>query len=522
MIAVRAVVILSLGVSGIFASLYHLQMLQQNGYYPSRYIRWLKKSFSPKFSVAVAAAAIWVVICFLPRGVARVLLPAASALTLLRIPIAVNKQKKSVKRLVFTSRVKRLAAGEAAIYLALFALSFAVPERAALIAAAAVSFFPSVPVLAAWGLLYPAERCVYRRYVNDARRRLRGMPGLTVIGVTGSYGKTGTKNMLGRMLGEKYNTLITPESYNTPMGVVKTVRGSLTPETQIFVCEMGARNPGDIKKLCEIVDPDIGIITSVGPQHLETFGSIENVLATKLELADWILAKGGRVYINGDNGYLRTVAGRAGVVTYGESGDCDCKIASVTASKEGAALTLEKGGAEIKLETKLLGRHNALNLAGAAAAALDLRVPESGVKYAASTLKPVPHRLEPKPYSGGSLLIDDAYNSNPEGAAEAMRVLGTFGGMKKIAVTPGLVELGKDEYAYNRRLGEQAAAVCDILILVGETRAVPIKEGALAAGFDGEKIHIVPTFMKAAELLRTLCDGNTAVLIENDLPDVYV
>lgn len=506
-------------VTAVFASLKQLQMLQQNSYYPSRYFGWLRGAVSPKALIPAVGLLLSVLFLVLHTSWTKWGMLLLALLFLWRIPAAVNDQKHAVKRLVYTARIKRMLAAEVLLLCFLLVLGYWFPAGRLL--TALFIFAAPLLVLGGWCLTLPIEKCLAAHYVRDAKRRLRAQPALTVIGITGSYGKTGTKYILGRILSEKYNTLITPESYNTPMGVVRTVREQLTAGTQIFIAEMGAKNRGDIAEICRIADPDIGLITSVGPQHLDTFGSVETILQTKLELADHVLAKGGRVYVNADNEYLKSKRGAAGYVAFGTA-EADCRLQDYRYSKEGLQLTLQKGETTFSLRSRLLGAHNALNITGAVALALDLGVSVKDIQYAVSTLKPVPHRLEIKPFLGGSTLIDDAYNSNPVGCLEAVRVLGSMEGMQKILVTPGLVELGKQEYAYNYNLGQQAARYCDKIILVGEQRAVPLRKGAEDTGFPPEQIFVVPAFKAALALLQTMCNADTAVLFENDLPDNYL
>lgn len=506
-------------VSGLFASIKQLHMLQQNSYFPARYLGWLRGTFSARWLLPFLGFAAGCVFVLLGGAWAVFGLCALALVFLLRIPAAVRFQKRAVKKLVFTARVQRMLAAECLLLILLLVAAGFFPACG--LPVLLFCFAAPVLTLCGWAVTLPLEKAFAAYYVADAKKRLRAQPGLTVIGITGSYGKTGTKYILGRILSEKFNTLITPESYNTPMGVVRTVRESLTAGTQVFIAEMGAKQRGDIAEICRIADPDIGLITSIGPQHLDTFGSVENILRTKLELADHVLAKGGRVYINTDNEYLQSKRGAAGYVAFGTA-DADCLLKAYSYSKDGLQLTLQKGAETFSLHSRLLGAHNALNITGAVALALDLGVPVKDIQYAVSTLKPVPHRLEIKPFLGGSTLIDDAYNSNPVGCMEAVRVLGSMEGMQKIIVTPGLVELGKQEYEHNYNLGRQAAKYCDKIILVGEQRSVPLRKGAQDAGFAAENLFVVPAFQAALTLLQGMCNAGTAVLLENDLPDNYL
>ena len=517
-------------VTALFALTRQIHMFQQNSYYPSRYMGWLKtagfwRALGAGLLTVGCGALLWV------AGP----LPFCGGCLLMglaRIPFAVSGQKKAIKPLVFTARVKRMYVTAALLFTALILLAAFLPGLSQKILIHLILVLgwctPSV-LLIVFCCNQPVEKGVARWYVNDAKRILRDCRDLKVIGVTGSYGKTSTKYILGRLLSERYNTVITPESYNTPMGVVRTVREKLKPGTQIFVAEMGAKNVGDIREICEIADPAIGVITSIGPQHLETFGSIENVAKTKFELADHVLAKHGTVFLNTDNPYIAEKSENipeASQITYGIRPDKnapapDFYADSLTYGRNGSQFEIVGDGRRIPVTTRLLGRHSVLNILAAAAVGFHLGLTDSEVKYAVSQLKPVAHRLELKPFLNGAVLIDDAYNANPEGCLEAVRVLGSFEGLKKIIVTPGLVELGEKEYDCNYQLGLAAGKTCDVVILVGEKRAVPMADAVATLDFPKENLHIVKSFAEAMELLRRIADKNSAVLFENDLPDNY-
>ena len=196
-------------------------------------------------------------------------------------------QKRSIKKLVFTSRIKRLYVTGVLLFALLIA--FAVLTKAGFLnrlfisAVLLLSYVTPLLTLALWGIMVPVEKRIAKYYVDDAKKILASIPKLKVIGITGSYGKTTTKFILTRILSEKFNVVCTPQSFNTPMGVVRTVRTMLKPQTEIFVCEMGAKQNGDIKEICDIANPHYGLITSVGPQHLESFKTVDNVFSTKFE-----------------------------------------------------------------------------------------------------------------------------------------------------------------------------------------------------------------------------------------------
>ncbi len=516
-----SVVLALVGIS--FLQVRHLQMLQQNSYFASRYTKWLIGSFSVlKVLPFVTLIALLVFGLTFGEVTFTESIPFFSAATLWLGVVALKKNNRSIKRLVFTARIKRTLVFSILLLAALGVLGLVFTGLLKCILLGVfylLAFCPPALTYISLFALKPIEKCVANYYINDAKKLLSSHKNLKVIGITGSYGKTGTKYILSRILSEKYNVLMTPESFNTPMGVVRTVRERLRGDTEIFVCEMGAKNIGDIKEICDIVHPDSAIITSVGPQHLETFGTVENVLKTKFELRDAVAKKDGLVLANGDNKYI---ADQTGVTLYGTKDNSLFRAENVTGSRNGVTFDLVFGDERVTVSSKLLGSHNVQNITGAAALAFKMGVSLKNIAFAISRLAPVEHRLEMKPSVNGSLLIDDAYNANPEGSLEATRVLSSFEGMTKVIITPGLVELGDEEYEYNKNLGKAAASVCDKIIFVGENRSKPLKEGALEQGFNEENIFVAKSFLEAMEIYTKLADSNTVVLLENDLPDNYL
>ena len=516
---------LLLGVSAVFSLYRQLQMLQQNSYFPSRYYGWLRSGY------AVEAALSALLFCgaslLYGNGKNLPFLLLAAAAAGYRLFAAVRQHKKSIKKLVFTARVKRLYA--AAILLLGISLSIVEISKNSLAAAVFQTVFAALacvtPLLAlcSWIITYPIERAVSRWYIRDAERILADRGGITVIGITGSYGKTTSKFILKRILSEKFNVVATPQSFNTPMGVVRTVRNDLKPQTQIFICEMGAKKIGDIKEICDIVHPDLGIITSVGPQHLDTFRSVDNVFKTKFELADAVRQKNGEIFINGSSPGISERADKTGGCRiFGMSPSCEFYAENIRAGRFGSEFDLILSGERIAVSTRLLGEHAVCDIVGAAAVAFRLGVSPEQIAFAISQLKPTEHRLELKNGPRGSLLIDDAYNSNPEGCIGAVEVLGSFEGMRKVIITPGLIELGEKEYECNYNLGLAAAKVCDTVILVGKNRSAPLREAVESTDFNPSELYVVSSFAEAMALYAPSADENSVVLLENDLPDNYL
>ncbi len=511
-------------VSCIFASVKQLQMLQQNSYFPSRYTKWLLGSFTVELTLE---AILFCLISFKNYDFGIILIFAMSVILLaVRAISAIKTHKKSIKKLVFTSRIKRLFGAQILVDVILFALYILFNNGLAGEICSTVLFMLCLVtplfILLSWSLTLPIEKAFSRYYINDAKKILKSHKSLKVIGITGSFGKTTTKFILNRILSEHFNTVCTPQSFNTPMGVVRTIRGELKPQTQVFVCEMGAKNVGDIKEICDIVSPDFGIITSVGEQHLDTFKSVDNVFKTKFELEQAVTKKGGITFVCADSDTIgnRVKSDSNTVIRFGK--DTEYFADNISCGAFGSRFTLHLNGTDIVCETKLLGLHSISDILGAAALSFRLGVTPEEIRFAVASLKPTEHRLELKSFQKGSLLIDDAYNSNPVGCLEAVRVLGSFDGMKKTIITPGLIELGEREYDANFALGLEAAKYCDIIILVGKNRSKPLYEGARSADFPEDKIFVAASFREAMDIYLSDLTRDSVVLLENDLPDNYL
>lgn len=291
--------------------LYYMHMFQQNSYKMLVQCKWYAKNIA---NVAIRGmfAVIGAIFLFLPQNF---LMGAVISNILCLI---VNLPRKAKKPLVFTTRVKRMIVSAVIMVGIIFALEsflYTENEKSSLLVSFTLILAPLF-VLITNIINKPVELCVKNYYINDAKKIIASMPNLIVIGITGSYGKTSTKFFLEKILSSKYNVLMTPESYNTTMGVVKTIRESLKPTHEIFICEMGAKGIGHIKEICDIVKPKFGIITSIGPQHLESFKTIENIITAKFELCD-ALPNDGVIFLNGDNEYIRNNKINKKAVYYG-------------------------------------------------------------------------------------------------------------------------------------------------------------------------------------------------------------
>lgn len=510
---------------------YDIQMFQQNSYRISRYYKWLKNNYANAWRLIDLACVFFLLSTLLPPA-AGVLLAMGAAC----VKVYIILHKKYKKPLVFTTRVKRLYTVTALISLGVVltgvfhikpsevywgsytGISLVISEIFL------ISFFSWICVIMADFILIPIEDAIKKHYINDAKRILDGMPDLTVIGITGSYGKTSTKHYLHRILSEKYDVLMTPGSFNTPMGVVRTIREQMKPFNQIFICEMGAKQKGDIKEICDIVHPTIGIITAVGPMHLESFKTIETVQSTKFELADALPANGLAV-VNNDFEYcanrpISNTYEERYAVTNPDGAQFVAKNIKYTAN--GTSFTVVgPDGLEIPITTNLLGECNVSDLLAAICVALYLKIEPTKIQYAVNTIAQVEHRLSIKRTPGNVTIIDDAFNSNPAGSKMAVDVLSQFTQGKRIIVTPGMIELGEKQYELNKILGNHIGERLDVAIIVGEYNKDALMDGINEKGFNKENLYTAESFNKAQEILSKIMKPGDTVLYENDLPDTF-
>jgi len=490
---------------------FYMHMFQLNSYFFKKQMHWMKKNILKVLIHILLVAMPTVVLLIFKNKVANIF-----STILLAISIIYNLPKgKSKIPLNFTNRVKRMFFTE--IILIIIAIAF----NRTIITFAVLNIISSFICIIANVINYPIELLIKKRYINEAKKILKEMPNLTVIGVTGSFGKTSVKNFLVKTLSAKYEVLTTPKNYNTTMGVVKTIRENLKPIHQIFVCEMGATKLGDIKEICDIVKPKLGIITSIGPQHLQSFKSIENVIKTKFELADAVKKNGGVIFLNFDNEYIAKQKLDIEYKSYGINNESlDYNAYNLISSSKGLSFKMNDSNEEIEFKTKLIGKHNIENITAAIAIANYLGVPMKSIVTKIREIQSVEHRLQILPH-GNLTIIDDSYNSNPVSSKSALDTLAEFEGTK-IIVTPGLIELGNDEEKYNFEFGEYITNICDYVYLVGEKQSKSILDGINSKNFDKNKVFVVNTPNEAVKQISRLnLSGNVTVLLENDLPDNY-
>lgn len=374
-------------------------------------------------------------------------------------------------------------------------------------------------------IMVPIENKINQGFYNSAQGKIKAREDLTVVGITGSFGKTSTKFIVGTILGERFNVLNTPESYNTPMGLSKVINNDLNDDHEVFIAEMGARNIGDIKEVAELCQPNLGVITSIGPVHIETFKNVDNIMKTKYELIEELPSDGVAIF-NYDNEHLKKLADKTfkEKLLYGleDIENLDIYADDIEVSESGSSFTLrDKKGNSVRCTTRLLGKHNIYNILAGVCVALSLGMNFEEISRGISKIEPIRHRLNIIDSGTGVIVIDDAFNSNPIGTKAALEVISQFKEGRKIIVTPGMVELGAMEEAANREFGMDIGKVCDYAILVGEKRSKPIYEGLMEVNFNPDNIFVVSSLEEATERLGRLTRPKDVVLFENDLPDNY-
>ena len=496
-----------------------LHILQLENYYNDRYAFWMKKNLKNVIDIKVVGLMVIPIIIFIIGKINIAFLVEILAYLCL---IFTSKRKKEKKPFVVTSRIRRMYF----TYLVLIAILVIISNLMNYIIGLGIANFISI---IAYTFVYivnlinrPIEKYIRHGFCKKASEKLNSIKNLKVLGITGSYGKTSTKYIVNTMLSQKYNPLMTPESYNTTMGVVRTINEKISPINNLFVCEMGAKYTGDIKEICDIVHPDYAIITAIGPQHLDTFKSLDNVRKTKLELVD-SLPEDGIAFVNWEDENIRNSNISKTIVKYGLNSDSDYYAKNIEINERGSEFDVVIPDKEsIHIKTKLLGLLNILNIVCAVAVSDKLGLSEEEIKLGAKYIKPIKHRLELKQNPNGSIIIDDAYNSNNRGAKMALEVLKNFKNRQRILITPGIVELGDKAEEINKELGRNAAESSDFIILVGEEQAKPIYKGIKEKGYSNDKIFIAKNLDEGLAKMNEIMTANSVILLENDLPDNYL
>lgn len=354
-----------------------------------------------------------------------------------------------------------------------------------------------------------------------ARAKLRYLQvrGLVVVGIAGSYAKTSTKHIMHQLLSPYIPTLATPDSVNTALGIAIAVLTRLTAKHKLFIAELGAYVAGDIADLVRYVRPKYGILTPLGTEHLERFGSLENVIAAESELMTTLPID---VLCCDTNTLLLPDSAKTSRVSYyGFFPNSAYDISNVSVTRAGTECILTVGDTPRKIFIPLYGKHNILNILPTFWVGEKLGISTEHVLAYTGTLKPVPHRMEPTLTENNVLILDNGYNTNPDSSKASLAVLEQVKAAKKVVVTPGFVEMGEKQYAYNIDFGKRIAGVADTVAVTGKTNRKAILEGLSAVKFPKKNIVLADNERHATKLLRKKLVPNSVILFEGGTPEVY-
>jgi len=439
-------------------------------------------------------------------------LALAALLVLARLPYGLPVRGRSA-RFTLTTRVKRLLAAWVVVHLV------AAVGLAALLGAAgpALVLLLSAPLTdLALSIMAPIEKAISTRFVVQARKRLAQV-GPRVVAITGSYGKTSTKNYVAHLLSGTYTTVASPASFNNRLGLSRAVNDKLVPGTEVFVAEMGIFGAGEIRELSTHFPPDIAAITVIGESHLQRMRSTDVIFRAKAEITE----RARTVVLPIDDERLASLAAQCAeqgkrVVSVSLNPAADADVVMDARGEGRASIRLGRGASPVPVAVASTG--HAVNIAVAAGIALAADVPVATIAARLGSLPGSQHRAEVQQAPSGALIIDDTYNSNPVGALRALEgaaQLSAERGGELVVVTPGMVELGPVQAERNRAFAAAIAAAGGTLFAVGRTN-----RAALVAGF-GPSARVADSRAAAVRAAVELAADRGVILYENDLPDHY-
>lgn len=485
------------------ASLRWLRVAQREHYLPRTVTRFARRWWSihagNRALLIVALLALGFAFVYPPAGLVGALVVAGG-------PLGLSVTGRTAP-LRWTTRLRRLSYSLAAIAAGLIVAGELWGRGVEVMLG--IGLFLPVLVDAALGVVAPIERRLSARFVEQATRTLAQV-GPTVVGITGSYGKTTTKTYLARLLRDSHATVASPASFNNRLGLARAINENLAVGTEVFVAEMGTYGKGEISGMCEWIKPAVGVLTAIGPVHLERFGSLDKIVEAKSE----ILTGARTAVINVDDPRLAALADRTEV----EVVRCSIRDPQADVYIDAA----ETGGVFVRgtrVATLTDPSVFPINLACAIGAALAVGAPVEGVAPAIDDLPGARHRQTISVSDLGFTIIDDTYNSNPAGARSALATLQRVAsGHRRVLVTPGIVELGASQYAENVALGAQAARDLTDVVIVGRTNRAAWLEGTS----NGQaSVIVVSSREDAVGWVRSNLGDGDVVLYENDLPDHY-
>ena len=502
-----------------------LHMFQQNRYEIRRYWPWLLEHIQLDIKQSIKWVVIYVSyisIAFIANSYPSIGATLVILLTLLLSYqfIRVEQRMNYIKKLNMTSRVKRQIVVMVGLVLITLYFIFMLDWMW-------IALFTPIMIGIIWLYIIlmalitlPFEGLVKYYFIHKAKMILNQQSRLIKIGITGSYGKTSSKNILNEILSEKYYVLSTPASFNTPMGLTITIREQLKAIHQVFIAEMGADKVGEIDFLSKFIRPQYAIITSIGPQHLNTFKTLENIISEKMRLVENLPVSGVCV-INFDYETVRNyrIKNNCKIIRYAIDHDADFMAKNIEYSPNGSNFIVVCSEGEYPFSTRLLGKHNISNILAGIALGRELGLSWELLQKAVSNVNYVEHRLQLKKINGFNY-IDNAFNSNPEGARMSLEVLKLMPNHRYI-VTPGMIDLGVKQHELNKQFGIQMKDNVDTVLLIGRKQTLPIYEGLKESGFDMEQVVVLDTVKEAFKYIESHANKDDIILLENDLPDAF-
>lgn len=517
----------------IYRSTESMHMLQQNLYNENnRYLKWIKKNYKRAFTPIDFLPIILFLLVYIvdDTHILDLVLIGSMFIYIFGIIFEYKKNQTNQNKLPLkaTGRIKRLFITYVLIYGIAIYFTVTVGDK---------MIVPLLLILLSilLGMVYyvvefanllnaPINKLVYLYYFRKAKKKLKSYANLEVVGITGSYGKTSSKNILNAILSAKYITRPTPKNFNTPYGLMITINNYMDKFDEILIAEMGAYVRGEIKELCDFVKPKYGILTIIGEAHMATFGSQENIQKAKFELIESLPSDGVAILNMDDKLQVSYELKNKITVKWISIGneEADVYAKNVKCTKDGTEFDCFYKNGHIHLKTRLLGSYNVYNILAAVALGLELGVSEEDIKSSVLGLKSVEHRLELKKV-GDIYMLDDAYNSNPVGASGALDVLKSMPGTR-VVVTPGMIELGALEDEKNYEFGKKMATSADFVILIGESKTKVIYKGLIDNNFEKDSIFVLNKVSEAFDVINALKEEGKDIyaLFENDLPDIYM
>jgi len=509
--------------------LWHLQVLQILEYFNFKFLRWIKKNYSSyllKNYLLIFIILLNLIFLFINKNIFLnyfIKLFSIFIIFLLLIQnyqIYKKRKKLSKKGLVFTKRLNRILYLNIISFILLTFLTYLYFQNYIFILIPIYLTILPFFILLLNLLILPFEKIINNYYFNDAIKKIKKLKPF-IIAITGSYGKTSTKFFINQMLQEKFKTYMTPESYNTAMGITKVIRKNLNEEDKIFIVELAENEVGGFKRLLKLIEPNISVITSIGIQHLEEFGKEDRIYKEIDHFISYSLSSENceLIVLNGDDEYLSKHSNsKIKKCSIEKESDFYGKI--IETNLYGSKLILNFGNQEILCETKIIGKETLRNIIISSCVAYKMGLSLDDISNYIKNLKPAPHRLNVIE-SGNLIVIDDAYNSNPVGARMALDLLSTYNKGRKIIITPGFIDLGKKEYEENKKFGEYMVDKVDYIFLVGGKRTKSIYEGIINKNFRKENVFVFKNFFEANEYLKKFLKPDDAILFENDLPEIF-